>query len=200
MINPRDPIPHWTRQVAHLRTQALKRGRDIQSPCKQITDDVLEVCDGLLRDLAGARLECERLEAEVRTGTALWERLFETIPVACVLTDGVGSIVDANRAAGVLLNLAARRLRERQLLLFSEDRAVFGVLLHRLAHGAHDEHRARVTFRPRERRPSEMDVLIVPLPAEPPARWLWFLTSAQEPLTATDAESSRALLSAPSGS
>jgi PAS domain S-box-containing protein len=195
MTGPKDPVPHWTRLVSHLRTQALKRGRDLQPASNQIVDDALEACDGLLRDLAGARLECERLEAEVRSGTASWERLFETIPVACVLTDGVGSIVDANRAAGVLLNLAARRLKERQLLLFSEDREAFDALLHQLARGAHDQHRARVTFRPRERRPSEIDALIVPLSGEPSTRWVWFLTPAQEP-HAIDAETAHALVSA----
>jgi PAS domain-containing protein len=177
MTNTVDPVPYWTRQVAHLRAQAVKRARTGAAPCGEVTDAALETCDGLLRDLAGARLECGRLHADVRRSDAAWDHLFEILPSACILTDAAGLILKANRAAGALLSLNPRRLKDRELVVFSEDREAFSALLHRVGRGTDGELRATVTFRPRERKPAAVEVLVIPLTDQPDLR-LWFLTPA----------------------
>ena len=184
MTDQIDPVSHWTRQLGHLRAQALKRARIGPPPCGDITDTALEACDGLLRDLAGARLECDRLRAEIRTSDAAWEHLFDMLPSACLLTDSAGSIRNANRAAGVLLNLSAKRLKDRELVVFSEDRAAFSELLYRLTRSGDDEVRATLTFRHRERRPAAMQVAVKPLTSHD-GLWLWFVTATSQAHTAT---------------
>ena len=191
MTNTIDPVPYWTRQLAHLRLQAVKRARVGRVPCGEITDSALELCDGLLRDLAGARLEHERLRAEVRTADDAWEDLFEATASACVVTDGVGVIVNANRAAGVLLSVSAKHLTDRELVVFSDDREAFAVLLERIRQGRDDQLRATLIFRPRERKRAAMQVLVKPLTSRP-GFWLWFLTPVGEgqPVTAPHVTSS----------
>jgi PAS domain-containing protein len=183
MTNTIDPVPYWMREIAQIRAQAVKRRRGSdQSPCGDVTEHALAACDGLLHDLAGAGLECERLRGEVRRETAAWERLFDVMPGACLLTDGVGSILNANCAAGKLLNVSARHLKDRQLLLFTADRERFGALMQQLAHGG-GEHRTMLTIRPKERKATEMDILVVPLSESQPDLWLWFVNPIATPPT-----------------
>jgi hypothetical protein len=174
MITTTDPIAQWTRQVAVLRAQAVKcapAGR-----CGELTDTLLATCDSLIRELAGAQLECAKLRADVRASSDAWERLFEVMPGACLLTDSVGHILKANCSAGTALNTAASRLRDRELLVFSEDRAAFRAVLRDLVDSGEDELRRMLTFRPRERKPACWDVLITPMRGERSGLWAWFLT------------------------
>ena len=171
-------VIHWTRQVAQLRTQALKAKRVHQSDGGAVADTALETCDGMLRDLAGAFLECDRLRAEVHSGHAAWEHLFQMMPVACLSTDRVGAIVSANRAAGLLLNTSPKHLKDRQLLVFSENRVAFSAILEQRA--LPQQLRATITLRPRERKRTEADVLIVPLSTDATDLWLWFLTPTRD--------------------
>jgi PAS domain-containing protein len=177
-----DSTPYWTRELTRLRARALKltsRRPAPESPWGDIVEQALTACGSLLRDLAGAQLECERLRGEVRAEKTAWEHLFDAMPGACVLTDAKGVILSANRAAGLFLNMSNRRLKERQLLLFTEDRDAFSGLLELLIAGS-EQARATLTIRPRERRPIETDLFVVPaFPYQPPA-WLWFLLSHAE--------------------
>jgi hypothetical protein len=78
-----DPVPRRTREVAHLRAQAVKLRREsVQPPCAEVAEQALAACDSLLQDLANAGL-------------------FDAMPVACLVTDGFGSILNANRGRGV---------------------------------------------------------------------------------------------------
>lgn len=177
-----DPIPHWTRQLAHLRARALKLGvrrPAAESPLGEVVDEALTVCDSLLRDLAGAQLDCRQLRAEVHAETVAWKHLFEIIPTVSVLTDGRGVILDANRAAGLFFNVSAKHLKERQLLLFTADRDAFGSLLQRLA-GERRQLRTSLTWRPRERRPVEAEVIVAPASPDQSDVWLWFFVSSRE--------------------
>jgi nitrogen-specific signal transduction histidine kinase len=97
------------------------------------------------------------------------------MPSACILTDGTGTIVTANRAAGSVLNLSAKHLQERQLALFTGDRDGFTALLQRLPEGD-GQLRATLVFRPRDRKPAAMDVEIVCCPEAESGVWLWCLT------------------------
>jgi PAS domain-containing protein len=175
MIESTASTARWSRELAHLRTRALKaRSALSETPAPGLTEDTLGMCDALLRDLAGAYLHCERLHARIHTEVAAWERLFDVMPSACVLTDRSGAILNANHAAGSLLNIAPRYLRSRDLVVFTDPRDLFRSVLERMACAPED---VRVTFtiRPRERRPVKADVLAVPLSRNQPDLWLWFL-------------------------
>ena len=175
MTNTIDPVPRWTRAFGRLRAEAMKLRRgSAQPPPEDVTEQALAMCDSLLQELAGAGLECERLRAAVGSETATWEQLFDIMPVACLLTDGLGSILNANRSAGVFLNVSAKHLKDRQLLMFFTDRDGFNVLLQRLCPGT-GEHRATLLVRPKERKTKETDILVVPLSNGQSGLWLWFL-------------------------
>lgn len=180
-----DPVEHWSRQLAVLRTQAVKHRRR-GAPCGDLSEEALATCEALLVDLARAHREGERLRTELLASTDAWEHLFDVMPGACLLTNSAGWILNANRTAGRLLSLAAPRLKDRQLLVFAEDRDAFRALLHRLANGEADELRETLRFRPRERRPALMDIVIVPMAPQSSRLWLWFLTPATGRQQATD--------------
>ena len=171
-----DPVPRWSREVAKLRAQTSRARRSAASKDGEVAEAALETCESLLRDLAGAQLECERLQARVRAEAAAWERLFEVMPRACLLTDGAGVIVTANAAAGALLNVSARHLKDRELLVFTRDRDAFRVLLQRIGRGAEEEVAGSLAIRPRERRVQQVDVRVVPLSPDS-GMWLWFFSS-----------------------
>ena len=112
MTDRTNPVQYWTRELGHLRGRVLRfRGRTAEPDDGDLTEAALAAADSLLRELAGAQLECERLRAASRAQTAEWERLFDAMPCAWVITDRAGSIRDANGMAGVLLNLSVRHLR-----------------------------------------------------------------------------------------
>ncbi len=178
MTSATDPLSHWTRQVAVLRAQAVKRARN--APSDDLVDTVLQTCDALLQELAGAHLVNERLRAEVNAANDAWEHLFSVVPAACLLTDAIGTVLSANRPAGALLNVSAKHLKGRQLILFSEDRQAFGTLLQRVARGDEDEIRATLALRPKERRPRDVDVVVVSTPVERSTLWLWFMMEDRE--------------------
>ena len=178
MIKIADPVRRWTRQLGDLRLHAAKNGRAAGA---ELIEEALGICDALLRDFAGLHLECDKLRGELRASYAAWDHLFEAMPAACVLTDDAGAIVEANRAAGAVLNLSPRALKGRQLMVFAENRPAFETLLRSLAADGEDEHRARLLLRPRDRKPSNVDVVIVPLHEEPSGRLLWFLGGTSDP-------------------
>jgi PAS domain-containing protein len=176
MTNTIDPVPYWTREIEQLRAQVVKNRRR-SDPCAlgDVAEHALMVCDTLLQELSGAGLECERLRAEARAETAAWERLFYVMPGACLLTDGASAILTANRAAGTLLNVSAKHLKDRPLLLFAADREKFHALLQDLPLRGHGEHRSVLTIRPKERKAAQMGILVVPLSSQQPDLWMWFL-------------------------
>jgi PAS domain-containing protein len=149
------------------------RGRAVEPNDGDLTEAALAAADSLLRELAGAQLECERLRGSSRAQTVEWERLFEAMPCAWVITDRGGWIRDANGMASVLLNLTVRHLRGRQLLVHTENRNVFSDLLARLNSGAGSDE-AVLKMRPRDRRPVEMNVIVTPAPPKESGNWLWY--------------------------
>jgi PAS domain-containing protein len=165
-----DPVPYWSRQLSQLRTRTVKRGR--QEPIEELTEAALSACDALLRDLAGVQLEYERLRAELRAAVSASESLFEMMPIACVMTDEDGVIVEANREAGQLLNVSAKRLKDRDFIVFCEERRPLEGLLRLLAQGTSEALEATLLFRPRECRPSKLNLRVV---RHPQGSYLWFL-------------------------
>ena len=55
------------------------------------------------------------------------------------------------------------------------DREKFHALLQELPLGGQGEHRAVLTIRPKERKATQMGILVVPLSSHQPGLWLWFL-------------------------
>ncbi len=168
----------WMRDVAALRGRAVKCGlRGNQpNPLAQVTEDTLSTCESMLQELAADYLECERLREDVRAEAAGWEHLFAAMPIACVVADRNGCIIDANHAAGILLNLGAKRLKGRNLLLFSRDRAAFMAIAERAADRT-DPVEASLVLRPRERKPLPVTIIVVPPLPDSSGPWLWFLTA-----------------------
>lgn len=168
-----NPTQYWTRELGNLRGRVLRlRGR-ISEPNDDLLEAALAAADSLLGDLAGTQRECDRLRAASRAQTAEWERLFDAVPCAWVITDRAGSIRDANGMASVLLNLSVKHLRGRQLLVHTENRKVFSDLLARLNSGAGPDD-AVLKIRPRDRRPIEMNVTVMPAPPNESGDWLWY--------------------------
>jgi len=175
MIDPTDVASGWARRLASLRRESAKRRRGT-AQC-ELAEEALSMCEALIRELAGAQLARDGLRADLRAAEAAWAHLFDLMPSACLLTDGGSSILKANRAAGVLLNVSATHLKGRELLVFSQDRDTFRALLKELDRNGSTELRARLTLRPRERKPAVMQLQVVPSPGRDRA-WLWIVTPA----------------------
>lgn len=175
--------PNWTRQLGDLRSRALREGlrrRGAQTSLGEVLEDALTTWGSLLKDYAVTQVECERLRAEASVEAGAWEHFFDIMPVACVVTEPDGVIRSANQAAALLFHVSARHLRERQLLFFVEDRAVFGDLLRRLADRG-EPRRVSLTVRPRERRPVETDAIVAADERGNPGL-IWFFVASGPPV------------------
>jgi PAS domain S-box-containing protein len=184
-----DILYRRTRELTQLRTRAQKLERQKPAPetgLIQVVEEALASCASLLQDLAELHIERQLLLTEADTQTAAWERLFDLMPMACVVTDSHGEILNANVAAGHWLNVSAKRLRGRQLLLFIEDREALAALLRQVT-SAEGQLRAVWMVRPRERKAIETAVVVAAAsPKESGAR-LWFFT-AHHRVRSADAE------------
>jgi PAS domain-containing protein len=176
----------WARDLSLLRSRASKRRRGPQfdSADPGVAEEALALCDSMLQDMAARDLECRRLHTMLRAQTQAWDYLFAQLPVACIVTDRNGSIADANRMAGLLLNVSPKHLLGRSLVLFSTDRPAFSTVLQQSSvESAPME--ASMILRPRERKRVAVRATVVPpLPGGSDV-WLWFFaTTAQGDATA----------------
>ena len=99
----------------------LSRRHDDASTAAVLTD-CLATCEKLVQDLAEGEDERDRLRRIVLHERDNWQRLFDTTPLACVLTDAHGVILGANRMAALLFNVSAARLTGKLFLHFVTDR------------------------------------------------------------------------------
>jgi PAS domain-containing protein len=174
-----DILYRRTRELSQLRTRALKLDRLRPAPdagLVQVVEEALASCAVLLQDLAELHIERQLLRTEADEQTAAWEHLFDLLPLPCVVTDSRGEILNANPEAGRLLNVTARRLKGRQLLLFTESREALGALLHQVA-SAEEPVRASLMIRPRERKAVETVVVLAAASPKQSGARLWFFTS-----------------------
>jgi PAS domain-containing protein len=144
-----------------LKTRAAD-ARDVPAKLRSALDDALSTCEALLLHLGEAEHEVERLKQRGNTQAAEYEHLFHEMPLACVVIDLTGRILNANAQAAALLNVSARRLPERLMMHFIDDRESFQALLTQLSPQA--AVRATLTVRPRER--ARVEVIAYVLPAE----------------------------------
>jgi len=186
MIDATDAASAWARRVAALRTQAARRQRGAAS--SEDAEAALSMCDTLIRELAGAQLERDRLRAGLRLADAAWDELFDVVPAALLLTDRAGVILKANRAASVLLNVSARHLKGRELLVFVQDREGFCALREQFDGDGHTALHARLMLRPRERKPAMVLLQVMAAPGRDQV-CLWTITPAvaADPTASLDA-------------
>jgi PAS domain-containing protein len=97
------------------------------------------------------------------------------MPIACLFTDAVGTIDDANPCASVLLNVGRQHLIGKPLFLFFMSR---DSLIQALASGPADDFEQLLVLRPRERKPREVLVRGTRFPDR--ERWCWFLENSLE--------------------
>jgi len=179
-----DPTRRWTHIVGQLRQRAAKlaRGESVQpSPHELLVDDLVATCTALLQELAGLDLQVQSSRAEAQYERGRAEYLFERMAAACVTTDESGRILVANQAAARLLNMSSRHLKDRLLLHFAQDRAVFTAVLQGLP-GQLDAIEATLAMRPRERAAASMRTTVVPDRTDGAPRWFWFFAPADSPI------------------
>lgn len=167
-------LRRWRQQVVGLRGRSLRSPAEESVSAAAIARDSLSVCDGMLEELAASEEECLRLRQIANSERERWERLFEALPVACVLTDAAGVIVGANRAAALLLNVACSRLRGQVLLYFALDRAqLFDALAARGTQSG--PMRMHLRIRPREKATVDVEALVTDHPESGADSRMWFL-------------------------
>jgi len=187
-----DAVRRWTRILSGLRARGakLRRPDAAGAPLEVLAAELLETCDSLLQDLAGAHMLCDQLRRDLHAELSNRLHLIEQMPIGCVTTDETSIIQNANQPAAELFNVSAKHLRGRLLLHFSEDRRAFGQLLENLPLAAEGRLDASVSVRPRERGPFTLNAVIVPANTTDRRSWLWFLTTAAAGRVATHAAGS----------
>jgi PAS domain-containing protein len=183
-VSDKDTCRRWTIAISQLKSRAAKvrRGGAPQETA-DLVEQSLSLCDGIVRDLAGAGLQLDESRVKLDSQIALWTHLFDEMPTACVETDASGVILGANHAAAVLFNTSVKHLTARLLMHFAEDRDQFGQLLRGLS-AESVRHRCALIIRPRERAPVRMDATVVVRSPGDMSSWLWFFLPLEHHETA----------------
>jgi PAS domain-containing protein len=194
MPDPRPPVSdglthRWTHQLGDLqnRNRKLKKSGAVMAPAvMDLVDEALTFCVTMLQELAGAQLQQKRMQADVRRADVNLQHLFDRLPFAALITDSSGTIVNANRAAALLLNTSAKHLAGKLLLHFFDTREKFAATLQAATAGDMRVEET-MTIRPKERAARGMTIVIVPESLEQTGHFFWFLTSSSQTLPLGDA-------------
>jgi PAS domain-containing protein len=144
-----------------LVTMALRELQHALEELRVAIDQLNEMSDSM----AAARIDGQQLERR-------YAEFLDAVPVPCILSDDQGIIAFANDAASGLLNLSARHLVGKPLLLFVADRDYFLRLAHES--GADAEPRGGdLTIRPRDRKSRRVTARVQHLAAH--GQRCWFL-------------------------
>ena len=164
------------RESLTVRTvTALQRLADLEERGRTVTGPKAGILKSALRELESAlhelRVASEQLNvmvdeiAEARSNAAQLEEDFDhfrrLLPVACLLTDRAGHILDANPAAGEMLNVTPRHLVGKPLSLFIVDRDHFFTIVNGLRFST-GTLKTDLAVRPRERKPRKLTVELAP--------------------------------------
>jgi PAS domain-containing protein len=167
-------IRHWTRELELIRRRVGRINlREDDALASRMMAVCLSKCEILLEELARGEEESDRLRRLATAERENWQRLFDVMPLACVLTDAQGIVRGVNLAGALLLNVSASRLQGQMFLHFVIDRQrLFDAL---------DEHgdgtslmRVHVRVRPREKALIEVELGVIADAANTGDR-LWFL-------------------------
>jgi AmiR/NasT family two-component response regulator/PAS domain-containing protein len=138
----------------------------------EIAHEELRVAE---EQLAEHRAQLEELLARYESGQQWREHLFAVLPVGVLVTDDVGTVVDANGAAAALLRIPPALLRRKPLQVYVDpaQRRLVRDLVVRLRHGEQEE-RALVTLRARCGHARSVELIVLRDPATDPGviRWL----------------------------
>jgi PAS domain-containing protein len=172
-------IRRWTLEIDAIRRRVTRSMAGGETPIATMLSSCLTTCENLLQELVRGEDERERLRRQASAERDNWQRLFDIIPPACLLTDRDGVILGANRAAALLLNVAGTRLRGQLLRHFFLDRD-------RLHESLQDQVRlgsavrVPVRLRPREKAVVDVDVVIASDAGIAEGERLWFLLPSSE--------------------
>ena len=184
-MSDKDACRRWAIAISQLKSRAAKvRRGGVPQDTADLIEQSLSLCDGIVRDLAGAGLQLDESRVKLDSQIALWSHLFDEMPTACVETDASGVILGANPAAGVLFNTSVKHLTARLLMHFAEDRDQFGQLLRGLS-AESVRHRCTLVIRPRERAPVNLGATVVGGGPGDVSSWLWFFTPVEQHEPAT---------------
>jgi PAS domain-containing protein len=146
------------RSAPQLLKVALRELGELLEELRVATEQLQAASD----DLAAARRE-----ADANAGRFM--ELYERLPLACVLTDDVGMVDEANTLAATLLNVARPHLSGKPLLLFLPEREHYFQLVQDVR--VNGSAAGRVLLRPREKKPRPVGISITALPQQ--LRWCW---------------------------
>ena len=141
---------------------------------KGLATECLTTCESLLQEVVATETECRRLREIVSEEQQAWQRFFDVIPVACLVTDAHGLILAANRAAALFLNVSVLRLRNQTLAHYIIDReSLIDVLEHQIVEKS--QVHASFKVRPREKAIKEIEANVVADPGRSAGTWIWFM-------------------------
>jgi PAS domain-containing protein len=115
------------------------------------------------------------LRREATRDADRYRDLYEQLPVPCVLTTSDGLIENANRLASKLLNVGSPHFKRKPLFLYLPQRDTFFDLLQQVQKPGGG--RARMSLRPRDRKPLAVDVTVTSMRGE----LCWVLTEVMPP-------------------
>jgi len=164
------------RELARVRAQAarLRASATASSPPTALVDDALRLLDRLRANCAELEARCARLERQLTVQEEGTRQLFDVLPHGIVATDTSGVILDANRAACVLLARSRLKLASDLLLHFVEDRDAFSRVVRELPN-ASGLVTLRARVRPSERAPFDASVTALRDPRSDGSQWLWLM-------------------------
>lgn len=115
------------------------------------------------------------VRAQIAERQSELSEMLDDLSLACILTTVDGVILDANTAAGTLLNLSRRGLIGRSLLLFFDDRDKWRALAHKVNASA-ESTRGCGSLRPRERGRQPVTACIRPCRSSCKLTLRWLVT------------------------
>jgi len=157
-------------EAAYQRLEALsQKGRDLPAGYRKVVDEALQQLSTALEELqvTGEELQQQNeellvLQNQLEKQRQRYQDLFEFAPDGYLVTDPDGLIVQANRAAGQLLNVHLEHLTQRPLIGYVApwDRDAFYTCLEGVAQAEVREW--ELDLLPRDRRPFPAALTVAP--------------------------------------
>ena len=124
-------IRRWTLEVDAIRRRVTRSMAGSDTRIGTMLANCLSTCENLLQELVRGEDERERLRLQAAAERDNWQRLFDIIPPACLLTDSDGVILGANRAAAITA-LIKRVAAGRTVLMVEHNMNVVATIADRI--------------------------------------------------------------------